>query len=291
MKSLVIGMGIGQLYKSVLTDLNCEVSTCDSYTDADYKIYNDAFRTMQFDTVHVCTPNYTHETIARLAAQHGAKIVFVEKPGVSDSDAWRKMVRDYPETRFMMVKNNQYRNEIQQFKELAQQSEIVKITWNNNNRVPRPGSWFTDKELAFGGVSRDLIPHMLSYYCALTDINLGKKLYAKSEQRWQLSDIDSSDYGPVYSDGVYNVDDFAELEYKNSKTRYILSANWRTLSQSDISISFGMPSSAVKYELGLCPESAYKQMIANAIANLNNDVFWQQQLAQDIWIHQQIENL
>ena len=52
-----------------------------------------------------------------------------------------------------------------------------------------------------------------------------------------------------------------------------------------------MNSSAVKYELGLCPEIAYKKMIAEAVENLNNKEYWQEQFAQDIWIHRQIENL
>ena len=52
-----------------------------------------------------------------------------------------------------------------------------------------------------------------------------------------------------------------------------------------------MSSSAIKFELGLCPESAYKKMISTAVENLNNKEFWQKQFAQDIWIHQQIEKL
>lgn len=52
-----------------------------------------------------------------------------------------------------------------------------------------------------------------------------------------------------------------------------------------------MKYSAVVEKLGLCPEEAYKKMIMMAIENLNNNQYWQDQLAQDIWIHQQIENL
>lgn len=286
-------MGFGNaVYRPVLESLGHEIITVDPYTPADFKTVDAAcIVNKSIDTVHVCTPNYTHESVARQAAEYGAKIVFVEKPGVQTSKAWRNLVRDYPNTRFMMVKNNQYRDEINHFKDLAGRCEIVQITWNNNNRIPRPGSWFTDRELAFGGVSRDLIPHMLSYYCAFTDYKQGVKLFAKADQRWKLSDIDSSDYGPVYPDGVYNVDDFCELEFKNNNTRYVLTANWRTLEKSEISISFGQAYSSVRHELGLCPESAYQQMIATAVKNINNDAFWQDQLNQDTWIHQQIEKL
>ena len=43
------------------------------------------------------------------------------------------------------------------------------------------------------------------------------------------------------------------------------------------------------FNLGLCPEIAYKQMIETAIANLNNKDFWNTQLEQDLWIHKMID--
>ena len=52
-----------------------------------------------------------------------------------------------------------------------------------------------------------------------------------------------------------------------------------------------MKSAAVRHELGLCPGEAYKAMIQKAMSNLNNNTFWQDQLEQDIWIHEQIEFL
>lgn len=294
MKSLIIGMGIGQLYKSVLTELGHTVVTVDQdpNRNADFYDYGIAFSSHgDFDTVHICTPNFTHLTLARNCAAWGAKLIFVEKPGVENHELWAAMIRDFPNTRFVMVKNNQYRDEIKRFKELAAQSTEVFIRWNNNNRIPSPGSWFTDKQLSFGGVSRDLIPHMLSYYCAFTEYEHGVSVNAIAEQRWTLDNIDSTDYGVINKDGIYNVDDFCELEFHNGSTRYVLTANWRTLADTDISISFGMPGSAVRHELGLCPESAYKKMIQEAIENLNNQEYWDRQQAQDIWIHKQIENL
>jgi len=32
-------------------------------------------------------------------------------------------------------------------------------------------------------------------------------------------------------------------------------------------------------------------MIETAVSNLNNNEFWNKQLKQDLWIHEQIENL
>ena len=291
MKALIVGMGIGQLYHSVFTSLGYEIDTVDSNPEK-----NATFKTADsivdaYDIAVICTPNFTHELIARTIAKN-CKIVLIEKPGVQDSKCWFCLVEDFPNTRFMMVKNNQYRNEIELFKRQADQSDRVYVRWNNANRIPQPGSWFTTKELAFGGVSRDLIPHMLSYYCALTDYKQGTKVKAKAIQNYELADIDSTDYGVVNPNGTYDVDDFCHLEFENGNTTWMLSANWKTnLDHDDSSISFSMKNSAVRHALGLCPESAYKTMVETAVKNLNNNEFWNNQLAQDLWIHEQIEKL
>jgi predicted dehydrogenase len=285
-------MGFGNaVYRPVLEALGHKVVTVDPVREADFKEIGFAIAGYgHFDTVNICTPNFTHEAIAREVANY-ADIVFVEKPGLVNHTAWRNLVNDFPNTRFMMVKNNQYRDSISQFKQLADQSTSVRVIWNSKNRVPNPGSWFTTKDKAFGGVSRDLIPHMLSYYVALTDYTKGVKLYANAVQRHTLDSITDTDYGVVNKDGIYDVDDFCEFEFKNGNTTWIISANWKDDRADDVYISFDMKSSAVKHSLGLCPEEAYKAMIQHAVKNKDNNEFWQDQLAQDIWIHQQIETL
>jgi predicted dehydrogenase len=79
MKSLVIGMGIGQLYKTVLTNLNAEVITVDPDISkkSDFPTVESAiYAHVKFDTVHICTPNFTHMEIAMKVAPH-SKIVFI----------------------------------------------------------------------------------------------------------------------------------------------------------------------------------------------------------------------
>ncbi len=293
MKSLIIGLGFGNaVYKPVFEKIGSIIVTVDPIKDADFKTVEEAIDVHKhFDTVNICTPNFTHEDIARKVAKYSS-IVFIEKPGVLNSQHWKNLVEDFPETRFMMVKNNQYRKEINGFHRLAGQCDKIYVRWNNANRIPNPGSWFTTKELAFGGVSRDLIPHMLSYYCELTDFTKGNKLDAVAMQNYLLSNITSTDYGTINHNGVYDVDDFCKLEFKNGNTTWVLSANWKTnLDHDDSSISFSSKNSAIRHVLGLCPEEAYQKMIETAVKNLNNDEFWNKQLAQDIWIHQQIEDL
>lgn len=291
-RALVIGLGMGQQYKLWLDELNYTVTTVDldPGKGADYLSVASAL-VYEYDIVYIGTPNWTHEPIARQVASH-TKLLMIEKPGLINSHAWQQLINDYSSTRIMMVKNNQYRPEIGLFKQQADNSNKVYVRWNNANRIPHPGSWFTTKARAFGGVSRDLIPHMLSYYCTLTDYKQGTIIKATAQQQYKLEDIHSTDYGNINPLGTYDVDDFCQFEFKNGNTTWVLSANWRTnLDHDDSSISFSMSNSAVRHELGLCPGDAYKTMIETAVTNLNNSEFWREQLAQDIWIHQQIEKL
>lgn len=285
-------MGFGQLYKDVLTGMGAEVITVDPFCVADFTSVELAIAAHgQFDTVNICVPNHMHEEIARVVAP-SSKIVFVEKPGLRTAEDWNNLIADFPNTRFMMVKNNQYRKEIKRFAGLANQATAVSIQWDNKNRIPNPGSWFTDKSKAFGGVSRDLIPHMLSYYCALTNWRKGTTKSAMARQCFDLDEIVDSDYGTVNPGGVYDVDDFCLLEYVTSDNiRWTLGADWKNDRKDDIGISFGSKNSAVRFDLGLCPEEAYESMIATAWDNLSNDEFWVEQFDQDVWIHTQIENL
>jgi predicted dehydrogenase len=296
MKSLIVGMGIGQLYKQVLTELNHEIVTVDSKPEvkADFTDLEPALLSGPFDTVHICTPNYTHEQIARLVAPV-ADIVFVEKPGVESALAWFNLTQDYPSTRFMMVKNNQYRENINQLTQLAHKARAINLTWNNNDRVPNPGTWFTTKELAYGGVSRDLLPHLLSLFQVLSGYNYNKSnlLTESAEQFWSLNDLTTTDYGTVNANGTYDIDDQAEMSYIDQDGRHwIIETNWRTLTGDDRSILMTFEDgSQYSYELGLCPEDAYKRMISTAIEMKDVQAFWDLQLELDVWIHKTIETI
>lgn len=282
-------MGFGNaVYRPVLESLGHTVITVDPYREADFASLQDAIDKHKFfDTVNISTPNYTHEQIAREIAPY-ARLVFVEKPGVIDSKCWQCLVEDFPNTKIVMVKNNQYRQEIDVYQSLAEKSRNIRVTWSSNNRIPNPGSWFTTKELSFGGVSRDLMPHALSYYTKLADWKNGKLVSATSSQRYKLSEIKSTDYGVVNANGVYDVDDYCEFVFKTGSHTWTLITDWKSNSGIDeVSIDF----EGKRFELGLCPEQAYEKMITTAFKNLNNEAFWEEQYNQDIFIHTQIEKI
>ena len=101
MKSLIVGLGFGNaVYRPVLEKIGSTVVTVDPIKDADFKTVGEAIeRHKFFDTVNICTPNFTHEEIARKVADCSS-IIFVEKPGVLNSQRWKSLVDDFPNTRF-----------------------------------------------------------------------------------------------------------------------------------------------------------------------------------------------
>ena len=285
-------MGIGQLYKDVLTKLGHEIVTVDldPAKGADFTSVTDAIRKHTlFDTAHICTPNFTHKDIAEQVAPY-SRIVFIEKPGFKNSKEWNHIIKHRPFTRFMMVKNNMWRSNIQELKDKASVAKNVDIEWIRRNCIPSPGSWFTTRDLAFGGVSRDLMPHLLSLYIALNPNWRNEQANGVATlQNWLLEDIESTEYGTINPNGTYDVDDQCNIHFGN---KWSLRANWRSIDIERSAITFiNQDNSRDLFELGWCPEEAYYNMIKDAIDNLDNHEFWKNQYEQDTWIHERIENL
>lgn len=289
---LIVGMGIGDLYRRVLN--HHSTFTVDTVKPASYKDVNDA--PGDFTVGIICTPNFTHGEIAEKIAQK-CKIVLIEKPGLESSKSWTELCYTYPDTRFMMIKNNMFRDNIGQYVDLAKSAKQIDINWINNNRVPKPGSWFTNKKLAIGGVSRDLLPHLLSLYIAMFPEHYKYQFIwnKRLDQNWKLEDLTSSDYGNIDVNGVYDVDDYAYIYSTVCDKTVTLMADWKSNTKDDIAVHYKFHPNAGKDEiivpLGLCPESAYLNMVETAIANIDNDEFWKLQYEYDMFIHKTIECL
>ena len=291
MKALIIGMGIGELYRSVYTNLGWDIVTCDTVKPADFNSVEEI--TGEYDIAHVCTPNFTHENIARSIAEF-CKIVFVEKPGVENKLLWQSLVDTFPNTRFAMVKNNQFRSNTSKLHKIAQGSDFIELCWLNKNRVPHPGSWFTTKKLAYGGVSRDLLPHLLSWVQVLHPFYTGMTLsHSETHQNYTLEDLENTEYGEINMDGTYDVDDSARIVLKDGHRVFSCEAAWKCDTIKDnVALYFYNKTKLIhKEELGLCPEEAYKEMVDSAWKNVYNDAYWKKQLMHDIWIHQQLQDM
>jgi predicted dehydrogenase len=288
MKALIIGMGIGQLYADIYKRKGWTVVTVDTVKPADFTDVREVVDT-DFDTAHVCTPNFLHKHHAELAADR-AKIVFVEKPGLQNVLSWGMMTNQNKKARIMMVKNNQYREEIEDLKVLADNSTEIDLNWNNANRVPSPGTWFTTKKEAWGGVSRDLMPHLISIYIVLAGRDYEENpVEIECLRKWTLEELVAAgtEYGTINAEGEYDVDDHAALSFYIGERKFHLNACWRNNSADDRAIHFD----DISHQLGLCPESAYERMIDTAVANLHNDDYWYEQLLQDTFIHKMMEKL
>ena len=158
--------------------------------------------------------------------------------------------------------------------------------------MPNPGTWFTTKELAYGGVSRDLLPHLLSLYQVFNpDYDETPPSEQVVKTNWSLKELLDTDYGIVDPDGLYNVDDQAGMTYNTKFCKYNLLANWKTNLYNDVGINFEILGNVERVELGLCPEDAYKRMIDIGLENLHNDTYWKDQFKKDMWIHKQMEEL
>jgi len=295
MKTLVIGLGIGQLYVKVLKELGHEVYTvdADSNKQPSFTSLTTAFSAHpEFDAVFVCTPNSTHNSLAQLSAKH-SKIVFVEKPGLVDTVKWNFLQKSNPNTRIIMIKNNMWRTVEEEMRIRIDDAEEVHINWINRNRVPAPGSWFTTKKLSFGGVSRDLMPHLLSMFIWLNPDTYSQYQIVSSnrKQNWKLSDLTDTEYGSVNLNGTYDVDDWAEIVFNNGKKTFKLTADWRSMDKDDRALHCYKKEQLIKsFELGLCPESVYAAMIQDVFNNINNEEFWNRHKEYDVWIHNLIND-
>lgn len=287
--ALIVGLGIGSMYAEELSAQGYVIDTVDAdvckaarWRDVESALAQGVY----YDVATISTPNFTHANIAAQLAPH-CGIVFVDKPGAETAEKWRNLIDTQHNSKIVMIKNNQWRSEIAQWSTLAQHSRTVRINWINRNRVPKPGSWFTNAALSGGGVSKDLMPHLLSIMAAIYPQHQQAHCTAQyAEQRWRLEDLVNSDYGSVQSNGVYNVDDFATAEFMHHGRRFVLTADWRSMHTDDISIAFELEDSSIqRFQLGLCPNQVYGAMFRDCVNNLNNQGFWQQQYAMDSWIH------
>jgi predicted dehydrogenase len=266
MKALLAGFGgIGaNVYYPELQKIGYEVEVLDmAVPTATYKNVSEI--TQAYDLAVVCTPNFTHGPIAERLAELGTKHIFVDKPGLSDSWEWNRLRYKYTNTFFHLVKNNLYRDNYGEVLDLMKTKDVigVDINWINNNRIPNPGSWFTTKARAFGGISRDLMPHLYCFAVKLFGEDVLKKTIfrQRSYQRWNMNTISSTDYGTVNIGGIYDVDDVALALAIVDGISVKLYAAWKEgYDKQSITLYF-RDGTTYEWVFGLCPSEAYGKML------------------------------
>lgn len=291
----IVGLGIGSLYVKVADRLGYNIITVDPNTDleADYTDISELPTDLRFDMAIVCTPNYLHETIAKALVTHTDRIV-IEKPGFESLERWQEFQKQH-RTKIFMVKNNMYRTVFYDTVwDARDYSDIknIKITWVNQDRVPGAGSWFTNKELAYGGVSRDLMPHALSVAQAiLRKPSINTEYVAYHEQAYSLKDIVTTKWGKGNPNGVYNVDDRAYFSATVDGINIECATAWKysDIQKDHVEWQVELKSGVkISYTAGLCPEDAYVDMLDAYM--LMTDKKYQDYVEYDYVIHDIIDN-
>lgn len=254
---LVVGLGIGKLYKSILSEYNVDTLDIDTNLNPTYTSIKQISKI--YDLIIICTPNYTHESVYLELRDKGKKFL-IEKPGFSSYENWQRYDNIY------LVKNNMYRDIYPEIKKCISENEIgdVTISWTNSNRIPNPGSWFTDNEKSYGGVSADLMPHLMSIYASISS-ELNSPIYKEKTQYHSLKSLESSDYGLINHHGIYNVDDYNYYVICDSNRNYNLIADWK----SDLESFIGVQVNDIIFDFGLCPEPEYLKMVNDILFETN----------------------
>lgn len=304
MRAIVIGYGgIGKnVYVPQLERLGYKVYVVDPVADgATYPTVNDVPKNLKFDVAVVCCPN-AHHLNAVLELTDVCKNILVEKPGLANTAAWNRTVHRFPEHNIVMVKNNLYRHDISKYAALTDslnEMSKIEINWMNADRIPNPGGWFTNEEMAFGGVTHDLFPHLYCFMFAMIPFNLYHGQIGKTfkMQRWNLDTIsDNTDYGTINRGGVYDVCDYAEQHFMiprdgNEPLPVTLRASWKEGYDDQGVYVHYKDAGKVGLHFGLCPDYAYGEMIKALMEDRFMEYERQTWIEHDFdqWIHAQLE--
>lgn len=301
-KAILVGYGgIGKnVYYPQLEMLGYDVDVVDPIEFmAEYSTVNDVPKHLHYDVAVICCPN-VHHLNAVLELSDVCRNILVEKPGLANTQAWRNTVTRFPNHNIAMVKNNLYRSSIDKFESLVDLEEISKIdiNWLNKDRIPNAGGWFTTQSMAFGGVVYDLFPHLLCFMYALLPWTMIRDSipHTFDMQRWNLHNLNSTDYGEIDKDGVYDVCDYAEAHYlldreNDEPLPVTLRASWKEGYDDQAIHLHYKRGGKLKLDFGLCPDDAYGRMIddfANGrFMGAEKNTFEEYDL--DVWIHSQLE--
>jgi len=271
-KILICGLGIGKLYYSLLKkDYNIITIDSDKNKNADFLNIEDFLKeNYKIDLSIISLPNFLHEEYIYKLSKI-SNVILVEKPGLKNIEDWNEASKKCK--KLIMVKNNLYRDQLQYiYKIIFEKIDSIKyihLYWLNKNRIPYPGSWFTNKELAFGGVSYDLMPHLLHFLFGIIGINNINKLKIIKNHKchnFSLEEIIHTDYGNINKDGVYDVDDYNIILMKYLNINISLISCWQNNIEDKREIDIGFTdNSKFKYIFDLCPDYVYKIMIDDII--------------------------
>lgn len=187
------------------------------------------------DVVSIALPNHLHASVA-LDCLEAGKHVLLDKPMATNAADAARLVEAATRRQvlFMVGQNHRLTAEVQSARQLLDQRVIgdvyhARTIWRRRSGIPRIGSWFTQRQLAGGGVLYDLGVHALDRCLHLLDdfeaAAVSGQTYAKFGPRgqgdgtWGKSEIDPAK--------PFDVDDLAValIKMKSGRT-VLLEASW-----------------------------------------------------------------
>jgi len=191
-----------------------------------YCNYQDMLNNEALDLVSICTPNYLHAEISVNALLKGVN-VHCEKPLAVNAVEARRIVeaKNKSGKKLMVGLNNRFTNEavyLKKYIDAGYLGDIYKASagWIRRSGIPGRGTWFTDKNLAGGGVMIDLGVHYLDL--ALFLMGLPEPSYI-SGATYHYFDQTATRNRNGYKgnpNGIFNVEDTAvgHIGLKNGAT-------------------------------------------------------------------------
>lgn len=203
----------------------------------------ESFLKSQVDAVIICTPNSTHAHYSIMALKNG-KHVLCEKPVALTTEEINEIIISAQGHEKLFVPGfvNRFRNDVIKLKEILKSKKIGQINkieagWIRRSGVPRPGTWFTNEELAGGGVLVDLGSHIIDICLMLIDdkqyekttLKTFNKLYSQNEVQATWFKSQEKD------DFAINVEDtaIATVQFTN-ELELDIKLSWLSESQGDI---------------------------------------------------------
>lgn len=291
MKACIAGFGgIGKnVYYPVLKELGFDISIIDPVApEADYLDVKLADK--HYDLAIVASPNCYHHDIVEHLAESTSRIL-VEKPGFRRTESYLDLINEYDDSDIAIVKNNLYRNLEEEglnsgiWAQMAMGNfdgiKSLEIKWMHKNRIPNAGGWSTNKQMSWGGVALDLFPHLYCLLFLVTNrgkyqsswMNIEQVDYREFKQTTTLNEVKDSEYGSVNREGVLDVATYAKEHWHPWYALPVavdFCAAWCG-DEEEQSVTVHMEDGTEhKWHFGLCPVSAYKEMILSFMSRSHN---------------------
>jgi predicted dehydrogenase len=180
-----------------------------------YSNYEDMLNSEDLDLVSVCTPNYLHAEISIYSLLKGVN-VHCEKPLAINANEAKRIVEAKNKSRkkLMVGLNNRFTNEAIFLKKYIDEGflgDIYKVNagWIRRSGIPGRGTWFTNKDMAGGGVMIDLGVHYLDLALFLMGMPEPSYIAGSTYHHFDQTTTRNRNGYKGNPNGIFNVEDTA----------------------------------------------------------------------------------